>query len=548
ATSVGAVDSDLLLESHMPSLFDVFSDTYGEPYKPTRKPERSIALDINDLFQPKQRIARSESSGREFSTVRRRGQQSSREVNDRRSTAMMFVVGRVPLHLTLERFDTFDGREWKHVDQRKSHPPIHLFEDESKPWARIAWAGISPIHRAEESHQIKIVNLKTNRFPMPPHLTAVHISKIDSPDFFGWTDDGVACIPIRDFIPQLTVVHTRSQGVNLQPLREADFTARLSKLDGENRDDSQVSAQAEWISHHLDVPEHGDLVSQVAADWTQDVPRGWHQVEAVVERLREDFTHDPTATVPEDCPNVVSYFLQKRRGPDYLFATSAAIILRELGYPTRLVSGFYANDNYDYRAGQTIVSAEDVHVWAEVYTGDDTWVPIEPTPGYAKPNETLTWRQQAAMTLTWCLDWVVNHKIPVFVGFVCAVSVFLTRRACLDMLAVGVCRIMGLRSTSARLRWTIRLIEWRTWLTGGRRPSDRTVASWYTPAFQSASADIKPALVRFLYWTDRLLYAPSELAPAERADINRVCRSAESACSRKLLTMHHRRTKENDSI
>lgn len=488
AMSFGPVESELFLDSEMPSLYDTVSELYGDPPKPKRHQQRNIAIAPDEVKETEQRIAQTERSGREFSAVRRKIERNTQTMDDRKAAAMLYVVGRVPLHLALERYDKFNGREWTHSGETESRPPIRLDTQHKKPWAHLMHVGSSSIHRGIEAHAVKIINLKTNRFPSPPQLTAVHLDKVDQPDFFGWSEDGVACMPVRDHIPQLTVVHLRSQGVNLEPLRRTETSK-------------------------------------------------WRDVEAIVARLRSEFVLDPSAAAPEDCSDVVAHFLRVKRGPDYLFATTAAVLLRELGYETRLVTGFYARaDRFDHRAGQTSVLAEDVHVWVEARVSGTTWVAIEPTPGYEPPRESLTWQQWTSMALLHCVAWFGKHISSILTALALVVLLIITRRAWLDALAVGVCRMMGLRSARARLLWTIRLLEWRTWLAGRSRPRRSTIAAWYGPLVDQAPADAKTPLTRFLYWTDRLLYAPDGIDPAEHAAIDTACRSVESVCTRKLLT------------
>ncbi len=108
----------------------------------------------------------------------------------------------------------------------------------------------------------------------------------------------------------------------------------------------------------------------------------WQRIEGIVGYLRREFHHDSNAKAPDDCDDVVEYFLDRNGGPDYLFATTAVALIRSMGIPCRLVSGFYASpSNYDFKSGQTEVLPEDLHTWAEVYC-HGVWIPIEPTPGY----------------------------------------------------------------------------------------------------------------------------------------------------------------------
>jgi protein-glutamine gamma-glutamyltransferase len=62
------------------------------------------------------------------------------------------------------------------------------------------------------------------------------------------------------------------------------------------------------------------------------------------------------------------------------FATAEALMLRSLGIPARLVTG-YATGDYDPILNQAVVREHDAHAWVEVLFPDYGWVPVDPTPG-----------------------------------------------------------------------------------------------------------------------------------------------------------------------
>ena len=76
-----------------------------------------------------------------------------------------------------------------------------------------------------------------------------------------------------------------------------------------------------------------------------------------------------------------------------MFATVAALKAREIGFQSRIVTGFYVRPNsFDIAAGHANVMPKDVHVWTEIQLDDGRWFEIEPTPGYREPVYTpSTW-------------------------------------------------------------------------------------------------------------------------------------------------------------
>ena len=329
----------------------------------------------------------------------------------------------------------------------------------------------------------------------------------------------------RQHIPQLTVIHLRSFGLTLSSLRLREDLPLPRTNSARTR-----------LAPYLDCWSAD--AAKMAKAWASGNSSKWLQVEAVVRRLRSDFVHDPAVVVPADCEDPVGFFLEEGRGPDYLFATTAVLMLRSLGCPTRLVSGFYAEpERYDHRAGQTAVLAEDAHVWAEVCVDGHNWVPIEATPGYAPPSERLTvheWGMQLAATV---MAWCSRHWAFVTLVFAAFAAAAVWRVALLDLLGTMVCQLMAVRSAGARLYWTMRLLEWRAWLAGRRRPQGTTLANWYRPLTSVPRGVGGPSLNDFFGFVDCLLYAPPGSRLVDSATQREACRTAARVSRRQI---HHK--------
>jgi hypothetical protein len=287
---------------------------------------------------------------------------------------------------------------------------------------------------------------------------------------------------------------------------------------------SAVDVQAETIARNLVLPSQSERIARCAAEWTRGLPRGWRQVDAVVARLRSEFTLDPTAGAAEDCQDVVEHFLRAKRGPDYLFATAAAVLLRSQGYPVRLAAGFYARgDRFDRRAGQTAVLAEDVHVWAEVCIDGRSWITIEPTPGYEPPPETRSWSQQLSLLWQAGAAWLLDYAAWIAAAGAVAAVLWFTRLAWCDWLLAFGFWVAGCGGAARRVRATLRLLEWRAWLAGAPRPSDATISRWYLARAEHLGEKTAAEVRVFIACAERLLYAPQSLAHTDRGRVARAC-------------------------
>lgn len=366
ARSFGPVESEIFLESDQPSLYDIFNDTYGTPPK-VQKMDRSIGLAPELLKHTHERIAEQKKLGKPFSTVRGSRPQKLKTQKDVEGSALLFVGGRTPLHLGLEVFDIFDGVEWFPEEQPAVLPGLKLETIGKQPWVRCSGLGDDDLLGQAESHQLKIINLQTNRIPTPAGIVGVHIDKVDRVDMFGWAHDGILKME-RDALPDLTVIHLRSRTADPERLRKQ----RLGGSSGRG--------------FHRQLPNHFSTarVAALAKSWSGDVRGEWQRIEAVIARLRSEYTFDRDYRTPSTSQDTVAEFLfDSRRGPDYAFASAAATLLRTMGFATRVVSGFYADPlKFDPRSRHTPIDRSDVHFWVEVYAAPGTWVTLEPTPGY----------------------------------------------------------------------------------------------------------------------------------------------------------------------
>ena len=392
ASSFGPVESDLFMDSKQSSLYDAFNDQYDEPIR-KMKTERAIALPPGLLKDTHQQMAAAKQAHREFSTVRQETHQHRRQ-HDVETDALLFVSGRTPLHLRLEEYDLFDGRDWYPADKPRWKPEPRIRNRDGQPWLQLDtnWTN-DELYAATESHAMKTVALEGNHLPLPLHATELHIDKVDRPDFFTWVRDSVLRLE-RKTIPSLMVIHTRSRVGDPETIAALKSDSFLKSLG--NR--SLTTNPTDFATVQ---------VEKLAEKWTNGLARGWPQINRVISKLRTEYVHDRDHKIGADSVNPTAQFvLSDRRGPDFLFASAATVMLRSLDYPTRLVSGFYASpDNYDRTTGHTAVLPEDVHFWCEVYVGANTWLPLEPTPGYEILAPRLSAMQWLGLRLQNIVEW-----------------------------------------------------------------------------------------------------------------------------------------------
>lgn len=473
--SFAPIEDAPFLTSHEPSLYDMFDDTYDEPVRQQNQDRAVSIMPEQTLKQQDHHLAESQQANKQFSTLRQLGSRAGKKMSSLKSNAVLYLQGRVPVHLKLQVFDRYDGVEWTAEEMTDRPSDLHLTELHGRHWLRALRLHGQEIYGLPESHAIKVVHLDSNVIPAPTQLMGVHIDLVDRADMFGWAQPGVLKME-RQALPQLTAIHLQSRVVDPQRLLQERMSLQM---------------QPERYQVLPDDPEIA-RIRELAESWTANIPHGWPQVAAIVERLRAEYVLDPDARPgAETTLTVTDFLLHSRRGPDYQFASAAVCLLRSLGYSARLASGFYARpERFDVRSRHTPVLVEDVHFWAEVYAGLDDWIPIEPTPGYEllRPPPTLWEQMQQAALSVW--RYLIRHPLRHLLMLATAIAWVIWRKRLADAVATLRWSWCAASDPRRRVQQTFSLLEQRCHRVGLPRPVSQTPARWlHQLATQSVEQD-----------------------------------------------------------
>ena len=76
-------------------------------------------------------------------------------------------------------------------------------------------------------------------------------------------------------------------------------------------------------------------------------------------------------------------FATYKRGFCQYYAATMAVLLRDMGVPTRIVEGFLPG-TLDHASGTETISTSGAHAWVEVYFPGHGWVMFDPTGGVSE--------------------------------------------------------------------------------------------------------------------------------------------------------------------
>jgi len=522
ASAAGMIDADTFIESLEDSLLDAVSDMYGEAHKPNKKDrEKMIAIGPVEVQQNHGKLPENRRPSREFD-ISRKAPSSPRKPDSRSARALLEVEGRTPLHIRLRAFDTYDSNDtnWK-SPERVIPRVLEVDEIRGGEWmAPIAKRAESVGFGIDDTHKIKVADLKDNLVPLPSQMTRFRVRKVESPEHYEVIYDGVIGFAGRTRTPPGVVVQSECRTVDPKRLPPEAFPL----------DRMMTSPTLTSVPDSL-----RPRLESLAREWTADLPVGWPQIGAVLARLRETYALDARASAPPNHPSPILWFLEESRtGPDYLFASSAVLMLRTLGYSSRLSLGYYAaEDAFDPVSRHTPVNKYDLHFWPEVSLRDGSWLAVEPTPGYSTLAVRLPWYRRLLAEVVAGMARVARHP--------------LTTVASLSLLAFVAIRRRWLRDRANALRYRLRrerswrdvagnavwLLERRTALAGLPRDPSETLPGWSRRLAQRLppSCDLNE-MVRLSEWSAYGPCPPS-MTPDE---IRLVCRRVLRQASLKTLT------------
>jgi transglutaminase-like putative cysteine protease len=139
-----------------------------------------------------------------------------------------------------------------------------------------------------------------------------------------------------------------------------------------------------WVvDRYLDLPATvpqrvRDIAEEIVTNAGATTP--FDRAKALETYLRDNFTYNTAIPLPPAGSDRVDWFLfQNKEGYCEYYASAMIVMLRSLGIPSRMASG-YAPGELDPATGVFTVRESAAHTWPEVYFPTYGWIEFEPTP------------------------------------------------------------------------------------------------------------------------------------------------------------------------
>ena len=169
---------------------------------------------------------------------------------------------------------------------------------------------------------------------------------------------------------------------------------------------SPVSYSESFVRHFLQMPLQSERIAVLAREIAQTKRTTYDKAIAIQDYLSRNFRYSLDAPLAEQAQPLEEFLFTRKTGYCEHYATAMVIMLRAIGIPARLITGFLAIDWNEY-GNYYLVRQQDAHAWVEVHLPHSGWVMMDPTPatsesiGSASPAWQALGRMLDSLRLRW---------------------------------------------------------------------------------------------------------------------------------------------------
>ena len=135
---------------------------------------------------------------------------------------------------------------------------------------------------------------------------------------------------------------------------------------------------------YLQLPTFDGRIHELARRWTAPFATDLERARAIERHLRSDYGY--TLELPShEVADPLAYFLfERRKGHCEYFASAMTVMLRAIGIPARLATGFQSGI-YNPMTDLWLVRASDAHTWVEAWIPGTWLVDLRPHAARSEP-------------------------------------------------------------------------------------------------------------------------------------------------------------------
>lgn len=129
----------------------------------------------------------------------------------------------------------------------------------------------------------------------------------------------------------------------------------------------------------LELPVLDPRIAALAREWTAGQTDARIESQLIESHLQRDYGYTLEMLESPVSDPLAHFLFERRKGHCEYFASSMAVMLRTLGIPSRVATGFYGGI-FNPISGWQVLRASDAHSWVEAWLPGRGWTAFDPTP------------------------------------------------------------------------------------------------------------------------------------------------------------------------
>ncbi|MCE9536625.1 MAG: DUF3488 and transglutaminase-like domain-containing protein, partial [Nitrospirae bacterium] len=290
------------------------------------------------------------------------------------------AVAKDRLYLRGLAYDQYNGRSWSHSGTRRRSLSLVA---EGVFLARPAGSRLPDSLSVPIRQDILLETLDT------PVLFAAPFAELVSGDFLAVQVDGMSGLHLP-----------------LSPSSRSRYsvTSQVPQLVAGDRAAMALAYPDSIRSRYLQVPVESQQVADLAHRVVQQAATPFGRTLAIQQHLLENYRYSLEADTATLSYPLNEFLFVRKTGYCEHYATAMVMMLRTIGIPARLVTGFLATEWNEF-GGYFTVRQRDAHAWVEVYFPQSGWITMDPTPSVSAAVGISLWESIRRFGESFRLQW-----------------------------------------------------------------------------------------------------------------------------------------------
>ncbi len=159
-----------------------------------------------------------------------------------------------------------------------------------------------------------------------------------------------------------------------------------------------------FAQHFLQLPESSERVRALAQEITRSKTSAYEKAQAIEAYLSRNYRYSLDISPGMQTRPLEEFLFERKTGYCEHYATAMVVLLRNVGVPARLVTGFLATEWNEY-GNYYLVRQRDAHAWVEVHLPNSGWITMDPTPAVSEAVGDSQWFALSRVIDTLRLRW-----------------------------------------------------------------------------------------------------------------------------------------------